>query len=163
MGYISIYISTALYAAEGVSFPHFFPSLTLISFVRSAIVGTMANSLCASTLQYLQKKNLMILSQEMDGVNGLSAYIFRNTVEQSLAAGHTVEEARIAATSTLYGLTNMQAMLVSWKEIFRGITLFGILVLLGLWFTPYIKPTVRQFPKIKNIWKYVWGKAYAGR
>ncbi len=163
LGYISIYISTAIYAAEGIPFPHFFPSLTLISFVRSAIVGTMANSLCANTLQHLQKKNLMILSQDMDGVNGLSAHIFRNTVEHSLANGHTVEEARIAATSTLYGLTNMQAMLVSWKEIFGGITLFGILVLLGIALAPSIRPTIRQFPKIKNIWRYLRGKAYVQR
>ncbi len=160
IGYIVVYVSTALYAAEGVPFPHFFPSITLVSFVRSAIVSTMANSLCANVLQYLQKKNLMYLSQEMDSVNGLSSRVFGNILRQSLAAGHSIEEAKMTATSALYSMTNMQAMLVSWKEIFGGITLFGMLVLLGIVLTPYIRPTVRQFPKVKNIWRYLWGKAY---
>ncbi len=163
MGYISLYISLALYAAEGVAFPHFFASLTLISFVRSSLIDTMANSFCNHAVQYLQKKNLMILSQEMDLVNGLSSHIYGGKIQEALAAGHTMEEARVAATSTLYGITRMQAMLVSWKEIFGVITLLGILLLLGIAATPYIKPSIRQFPKIKNIWKYTWGKATATR
>lgn len=160
-GYVSLYISIALYAAEGVSFPHFFPSITIMGFVRSAIGGTMANSLCTNLLQYLQKKNLITLSQNMDIVNTVSNQVFQNSLHQSINAGQTIEQAQITATNTLYGATNMQAMLLSWKEIFGGITLFGIIVLLGILSTRYIKPSFHQFPKIKNIWRYMWGRAYS--
>ncbi|NDV94268.1 MFS transporter [Dysgonomonas sp. 521] len=159
-GYVTLYIGIALYAAEGIPFPHFFPSLTLLGFVRTAVGGTMASSLCVNVLQALQKRNLMILSQNMDLVDPASNHVLQNTINQSIATGMTIEQAQVAATHTLYGLTNMQAMLLSWKEIFGGITLFGIIVLLGILFTPYMKPTFHQLPKLKNIWKYMWGKAY---
>ncbi len=73
-------------------------------------------------MQYLQKKNLIILSQNMDLQNPVSGHVFRDTMSNSLAAGQTVEQAEIAATKALHGITNMQAMLLSWKEIFGGIT-----------------------------------------
>jgi len=161
VGYITLYISIALYAAEGVSFPHFFPSITVMSFIRSAIGGTMATSLCSNLMQYLQKKNLIILSQNMDMVNPVSNHVFENTFNQSVSSGMAVEEARIAATNVLYGATNMQAMLLSWKEIFGGITLFGMIVLFGILSMRYLRPTYHQLPKLKNIWKYMWGKAYS--
>ena len=161
IGYIALYISIALYAAEGVSFPHFFPTITVMSFVRSAIGGTMATSLCSNLMQYLQKKNLIILSQNMDMVNPTTNYVFRETFDKALLSGQTAEQAEIAATKALYGLTNMQAMLVSWKEIFGGITIFGIVVLLGILSMRYLRPTYHQIPKLKNIWKYMWGKAYS--
>jgi hypothetical protein len=159
-GYVALYISIALYAAEGIPFPHFFPSLTVLGFVRTAVGGTMANSLCSNVLQYLQKKNLMVLSQDMDLVHPVSNHMFHHTYLQSLLSGHTAEQAQVMATNALYGVTNMQAMLLSWKEIFGGITLFGIIVLLGILSTRYIRPTFHQFPQVKNIWKYMWGKAY---
>ncbi len=161
IGYVTLYISIALYAAEGVAFPHFFPSITIMSFVRSAIGGTMATSLCSNLMQYLQKKNLIILSQEMDLVNPTANYVFCETMSRSLLSGQTMEQAEIAATKALYGMTNMQAMLLSWKEIFGGITILGIAVLLGILSMRYIRPTYHQFPKLKNIWRYMWGKAYS--
>lgn len=159
-GYVTLYIGIALYAAEGVPFPHFFPSLTVLGFVRTAAGGTMANSLCANVIQYLQKRNLMILSQDIDLLNLVSNHVAGSAVTQSLASGASVEQAQAAATNALYGMTNMQAMLLSWKEIFGGITLFGIIVLLGILLNKYMKPTFRQLPKVKNIWRYMWGKAY---
>lgn len=162
MGYITLYIGIALYAAEGIPFSHFFPSLTVLGFVRTAIGGTMANSLCSNVFQYLQKKNLMVLSRDMDFADPLSSEVFENAFNHSLMAGHSVEQAQIEATNLLYGAANMQAMLVSWKEIFGGIALFGILVLLGILLTHYAKPASLQVPKLKNIWKHMWGRAYSG-
>lgn len=159
-GYVTLYISIALYAAEGIPFPHFFASLTVLGLVRTAVGGTMANSLCVNVLRYLQKKNLMALTQHMDTVNPTSNHVFQNTFAQSVNDGYSVEQAQIAATNALYGASNMQAMLLSWKEIFGAITLFGIIVLLGILSTGFINPTSHQFPKLKNIWRYMWGKAY---
>lgn len=159
-GYVALYIGIALYAAEGIPFPHFFPSLAMLGFVRTAVGGTIANSLCTNVLQYLQKKDLMLLSSNMDLVNSTSNYVMRGAINQSITSGMTIEQAQTAATNTLYGVTNMQAMLLSWKEFFGWVTLFGIIVLFGILFTNYMKPTFRQLPKLKNIWKYMWGKAY---
>ncbi|MDU1891491.1 MAG: hypothetical protein E6767_12455 [Dysgonomonas sp.] len=161
IGYITLYISLALYAAEGVSFPHFFSSITVMSFVRSAIGGTMASSLCASVLQYLQKKNLIVLSQNMDLVNPMSNHVFQNAFNQSVATGHSVEQAQIAATQALHGITNMQAMLLSWKEIYGGVTLFGIVVLLGILSVRYARPTYHKLPKLRYIWKNMRNRVYS--
>lgn len=113
----------------------------------------MANSLCSNVLQYFQKKNLMNLSQNMDIVNPLSNQIFTNTLQRSLASGMTAEQAEATATSTLYNLTNMQAMLLSWKEYFGLITIFGIFVLLGILLNHYMRPLSIRMPKMKNIWE----------
>ncbi|GJH39478.1 transporter [Capnocytophaga sp. HP1101] len=135
LGYVVLYISIALYAAEGIPFPHFFASLTVLGFVRTALGNTMANSLCANVLQYLQQRNVAILSQEIDAANPIAAHIGGGQM------------------GSLFGYVNMQALLLSWKEIFGGITLFGIVVLIGIALTYYIKPTGHKFPKMRNIWK----------
>lgn len=160
-GYVSLYISIALYAAEDIPFPHFFGSLTILGFVRTALGGTMANSLLSNILQYLQKKNTIILLKEIDPVNPVSNYIYGNIMKGSLASGQSIEQAGQAATQVLYGNVNMQSMLLSWKEVFGGITLFGFVILFGILFMHYAKPSFRQLPKVKNIWKYMWGKVYS--
>lgn len=154
-GYVALYISIALYAAERIPFPHFFASLTVLGFVRTAIGGTMANSLCSNVLQFIQKKNLIVLSQNIDVVDPTTNHIFQNTLNQSLASGMSTEQAQIMATNALYGMTNMQAMLLSWKEIFGGITLFGIIVLFGILSTHYLRPTMQQLPRVKYVWGYM--------
>lgn len=160
-GYVSLYISIALYAAQGVPFPHFFASLTVLGFVRTALGGTMANSLCSNVLQYLQKKNLMVLSSEIDFFNPVSNQVYSSTFSKALISGHTAEQAQIAATTALHGASNMQALLLSWKEVFGGITLLGIVFLLAIALSHYGRPVYQQFPKMKNIWKYMWGKTYS--
>ncbi len=162
-GYVSLYISIALYAAQGIPFPHFFASLSVLGFVRTALGGTMANSLCTNVLQYLQKKNLANLTMDIDFMNPASSQVYSSVLHKSLISGQTIEQAQAAATSALYGASNMQALLLSWKEIFGGVTLLGILFLLGIASAHYMKPVYQQFPKMKNIWKYMWGKAYSER
>ncbi|MFV0468129.1 MAG: hypothetical protein ACK5MK_04270 [Dysgonomonas sp.] len=157
-GYVILYISIAIYAAQGIPFPHFFASLTVLGFVRSAIGGTLANSLCSNILQYFQKKDLMNLSQNMDLVDPLSNRVFADALEHSLASGMTMEQAQASATSTLYNVTNMQAMLLSWKEYFGLVTIFGIIVLLGILLNSYMTPTRFRLPKMRSIWKYTLTK-----
>jgi len=149
-GHITLYISIALYAANKVIFPHLFASLGVIGFARSAIGSTMANSLCSNVLEFLQNKNLILLSQKMDIVDPATNYVFQNTINQSLSSGMTIEQAEIAATNALYGATNMQAMMVSWKEIAGGITLFGILVLLVILGVRYAGPIINSISNRKK-------------
>lgn len=160
-GYVVLYISIALYAMQGIPFHEFFASLTVLGFVRSAIGGTMANSLCSNVLQYFQKKNLMSLSQNMDLLDPISNQVFANTMQQSLASGMSVEQAQVSATSALYNLTNMQAMLLSWKEYFGLIIVFGLLVLMGILLSHYMKPLSIRLPKMKNIWESTLDKIYS--
>lgn len=162
-GYVSLYISIALYAAQGIPFPHFFASLTVLGFVRTALGGTIANSLCTNVLQYLQTKNLAILSSDFDFLNPASNQVYNASFHNAIASGQAIEQAQSTAVSALYGAGNMQALLLSWKEIFGGITLMGILFLLAIASSHYMKPAYQQFPKIKNIWKYMWGKAYSSK
>lgn len=153
-GYVILYISIALYAMQNVPFPHFFASLSVLGFVRTAVGGTMANSLCSNALLYLQKKNLMSLSQNMDLVDPLSNKVFANTLHQSLTHGMTIEQAQASATSALYRMTDMQAMMLSWKEYFGLVTIFGIVVLLFIALNRYmIKiPVFFRLPTMRSIW-----------
>lgn len=162
-GYASLYISIALYAAQGIPFPHFFQSLAILGFVRAALGGTIANSLCSNVLQHLQKRSLTFLSSDMDLLNPESNQFYSDMFHGAINRGQSVEMAHTAATSALFGVSNMQALLLSWKEIFGGITLMGILFLLVIASSYYMKPAYQQLPKIKNISKYMWGKAYGGR
>lgn len=158
MGYIVLYISIALYAAEGIPFPHFFPSLTVLGFVRTALGGTMAGSMYTNLMLYLQKKNLTILSQQMDMVNPASNHVFSEAFDKAILSGQGIEQAHATATSTLYGAVNMQAMLLSWKEIYGWVTIFGIVVLAGILCMKYLRPAYHQFPKRKKIRKYIRGR-----
>lgn len=162
-GYIALYISIALYAWERIPFPHFFATLSIIGVIRSAAGSTIANSVCTNLLSYLYKRNLIILSGEIDWVNPTSNIVYNQVFNLSITTGQSIEQATTSAISALYGNVNMQSILLSWKEVFGGIILLGILVLLGILLTNYIKPSFRQFPKIRNIWRYMRGKAYSGK
>lgn len=141
-GYVTLYISIALYAAEGIPFPHFFPSITVLGFARSAVGGTLAGSFYTNILQYHQKKNLMVLSQNMDQLDLTANDLLRHSFHESLSMGHTIEESRVVATKMLYNITHMQSMLLSWKEIFGWITILGLFVL-GLFLIRYVKEYLR--------------------
>lgn len=155
-GYVSLYISIALYAAQDVPFPHFFASLTVLGFVRTALGGTVANSICSNALEYLQKRDRLLLSSEIDVLNPASNQVYRSAFNAALGSGQTIEQAENAATTALYGATNLQAMLLSWKELFGTVTLIGILFLLFVASTHYMKPSFQKFPSLRSIWKYMW-------
>jgi MFS transporter, DHA2 family, multidrug resistance protein len=160
LGYVALYISLTVYVSDEVPFSHFFVGLTLLGFVRSATGVTVANSLCTNILEYLQKKNMMILSQDIDSLNPLSNILYQNTLRGSIASGHSVEQAKLIATNMLYNRAYMQSMLLSWKEISGSLFIFGVMVLMGILLSHYIKPSSHIFPKFRSIWKYVWGKEY---
>ena len=161
-GYASLYISLTLYISEGMPFEHFFAGLTIIGVVRSAIGGMMANSLISNMVERLQKSNLINLSQGVDFNNPVSNSLYHGVFGNSILGGQSVEQAKSSAISAIYNEVNTQALLLTWKEIFGWITMFGFIVLFGILFSRYIKNSFSQFPKIKNIRKYIWGKAYSG-
>lgn len=161
IGYIVLYIAIALYAADRVPFPHFFATLCILGFVRSGIGMPVADSITHNLWHHIQEKNVMLLSSGMDTVDPTTNLLYGYVFNGAIGAGRSIEQAQSMATSALYGNVYKQAMLLSWKDIYGWYTLFGALVLLGILFTHYRKPSFPKIRKLKNIWRYARGKVYS--
>lgn len=158
--HILLYISVTAYIKDEVPFEHFFSALTLMGVIRSAVGGTISNSFYLHLFNKLQKKNFMNLSQEIDFVNPVANSVYQNVLHGALMSGKSIEQATSSAYATLYGQVKVQSMLLTWKEMCSIYCVLGIISFLAIILFRYMKPTMKVFPKIKNIWKYTWGKIY---
>lgn len=102
-----LYIILTLYISYIVPFAHNFQSLCIIGFMRMSLGTPIGMSLIDNLLQFLQKKNLVILNSEIDSLNLQAIKIPYND---------------------LISLVNQQTYLLSVKEMF-GYLLTGALAL----------------------------------
>lgn len=154
-GHVALYISLTVYTAEGVPFRHFMQGVALLGVVHTAVGATIANSICAQTLEHLSKIHRMTLGQELDHANVTAAVLQQNLALGAAAGGQNLEEARVAATSMLYGRLNLQAMLVSWKELLGWWALAGGVMLIGILMYHYAKPGTKHLPTMQQMAVYI--------
>lgn len=159
-GYMILYLNITLYAISGLPFSSFFSALCFMGFVRTILGSSIASSGINSFVQYLQKENMSHLSANIDYTNVISNDLYVNAFDQSISMGQSVEQASASAMNTLYNSIYTQSMLLSWKDVFGGISLIGIGLLLYIVLRNYRVQLNQQFPKMKTIWKSIWGRIY---
>lgn len=159
-GYMILYLNITLYAISGLPFSSFFSALCFMGFVRTILGSSIASSGINSFVQYLQKENMSRLSANIDYTNVISNDLYVNAFDQSISMGQSVEQASASAMNTLYNSVYTQSMLLSWKDVFGSISLIGIGLLLYIVLRNYRVQLNQQFPKMKTIWKSIWGRIY---
>lgn len=107
-GYVLIAICF-LTALSRVPFQNFFQAVSVQAFVSAGFGGALGTAVLGQVLKVVMKRNAMLLGANLDNVNPLANQI---------------------SLGELYGALQRQALLVSMKEIYGWLALFGILCLL---------------------------------
>ena len=129
LGYI-ILATTFITALSVTPFEQFFQTLTIQAFVSACFGSLIGTSLLNQVFKFTLKKNGMLLSTNLDNINSLANHI---------------------PSGQLLGDLQVQAMMVSMKEIYGWLCILGILCLMiFLLYQSTLRP-ITVFPKFKTI------------
>jgi hypothetical protein len=129
LGYIILAI-TFITALTTVSFPNFFQSLTIQAFVSACLGALIGNAFLNHAFKIALKKNMMLLGANLDNVNTLSKHI---------------------PSGELFNNLQLQAIMVSMKEIYGWLCILGIFCLMVfLLYRSTLRPTALH-PKFHTI------------
>lgn len=117
-GLLWLYILLTLYISYVVPFAHNFQSLCLIGFMRMSLGTPVGMSLIDNLLLYINKKNSLLLTTEMDAVN-------------VQASSHSLSE--------LQQRVSAQVFMLSIKEIFGYLLIGSLTLLVALLFEKKVK------------------------
>lgn len=129
-GLLLLYIVLTLYVANIVPFKHNFQVLCIIGFIRMSLGTVTGYSIIDNLMHYLNVKNSTILSYELDQVN---------PIVNNLGINYIVNE------------LNKQVILVSMKEIYGWLAIFGMAVLFIILFEKNLSNFNQYYPKMKTI------------
>ena len=147
MGAMILFIAFGVFAAEGLH-----PRLTLVNAffmitVRGVLSPAIGSSFFSNMLYRFQQKNLMILSEGLDMQNPLSASRYTQSLNSALAQGHPLTEAQQLATQALYNSTQIQALVVSIKQLIGYMLIAAIVIMVISRFTPFHKTLKVAVPR----------------
>lgn len=133
-GYVIIAI-TFLTALSRVPFQHFFQAITIQSFISACIGSVLGTAILGHIFKVLIKKNGMLLSANIDNVNAIAT---------NLSLGK------------LYGTVQLQALMVSTKELYGWLVLLGLFcLLLFMVRESTIRPKASIHPTYRTIRRFV--------
>lgn len=145
-GQAILFITLNTYMAGQLPFAHVMSGVMLFGIVRVSLGGTFANGLTSQLLDCFYKRHRMVLGQELDAVDGLARRVQNGIANDLVARGHDFETAWRGAAGALYGKVHLQALLVSWKDLFAWWALLGVLIVVGIASYRYVRPTARHLP-----------------
>ena len=129
LGYIILAV-TFISALTTVPFQQFFQSLSIQAFVSACLGSLIGSAVLDHVFKITLKKNTMLLNANLDNVNPLVKHF---------PAGE------------LFGSLQMQAMMVSMKEIYGWLCILGIFCLIVfLWYQSTLRPKA-LLPKFHTI------------
>lgn len=118
-----------------VPFQYFFQAVSVQAFVSAAIGGAIGSAVLGRVLTVVMKKNTLLLGSTLDHVNGLASRI---------------------PGGELYGILQIQALMVSMKEIFGWLTLFSLLCLILFMIKESsIRPQYVLHPRYRTIRRFI--------
>jgi hypothetical protein len=124
-GNMILYIVLTFYCSQAIPFNHMFQALAILGFIRNGIGAPMAAALIGRMLTVTLKANYLSLSSELDAQNPIVNHLSFNAV---------------------YGEVQRQALMVSIKEVFGYVVIFGILLLLAVLLTKY--PPISKYVRM---------------
>ncbi|MDR3328200.1 MAG: hypothetical protein LBT04_08855 [Prevotellaceae bacterium] len=124
-GNMILYIVLTFYCSQVIPFSQMFQALAILGFIRNGIGTPMATALVSRMLTVTHKANYLSLSSELDAQNQLVDHLSFNAI---------------------YGELQRQSLLVSIKEIFGYVAIFGILLLLAFLLTKY--PPINKYVRM---------------
>ncbi|MDL2231468.1 hypothetical protein LJB85_01865 [Porphyromonadaceae bacterium OttesenSCG-928-L07] len=133
-GYVIIAICF-LTALSRVPFQHFFQAITIQSFISACIGGVLGTALLGHALKVLMKKNLVLLSADIDHVNSLISRF---------------------SPGEIYGKVQLQSLMVSMKELYGWLVLVSLICLLLFMIKESsIRPQAAIHPTYRSIRRFI--------
>lgn len=150
LGNILIYVGVAKYMMRNVGFELFPQALFVVAIARNAIGGIMLSSFIGEWSHHLVLDYVSKTASKMDAVS-ISGGMFQQVQTGILRGGASTLEAAQGASGMLYGKVYLQSLMLAGKEIFGMVTLFGILLTIGILCYHFSKPFVLKIPSWKLI------------
>jgi len=147
MGMMIILIAFGVYAAEDLH-----PKLMLVNAffmiaMRSVLAPALGSSLFSNLLYRFQTQNQMILGEGLNIQNPQATSLYTKSLNSALSLGHSLTEAQQLATQALYNSVQVQALMVSIKQIIGYLLVVSIVVMVIARFTPFHKTLKTAVPK----------------
>lgn len=144
-GYVIVAICLLTYLSH-VPFHHFFMAVSVQSFVSAGFGSVLGTAILGRALNLLMKKNAMLLGANLDHVHPLANHI---------------------PFGQLYGAVQEQALMVTLKELYGWLTLFGMVCLLVLFLQDgserpfkalhptyrFIRRSIKHELRVRHLWR----------
>lgn len=130
IGLLLLYIVLTIYIANITPFKHNFQAICIVGMIRMSLGTALGSSLIDNWMHHLTAQNTMKLSLELDAVN---------------------PNIHLLDLSTLSAKLSQQVMMVSMKEIYGWMALFGVFLLLFIILERDVNMSSISFPKMRNI------------
>jgi len=132
VGMMVLFAAFSIYGIAGLTVKQITYNGFFIVSARSALAPAVGASILTNWLNVLQQQNIIILSSSVDTQNATAMSQFSASLKAALTQGWSIEEAQQLATSTLYRQVQIQAYIVSIKNIAGWMLIFGIILLIGI-------------------------------
>lgn len=139
MGMMILFIAFGVYAVEQMN-PKLmiYNAFFLVAF-RSVLAPVVGSSLFSNLLYRGQQRGIMELSEGLDMQNPLLMSRYNDALHSALAQGDPIVEAEQIATNTIYSAVNVQAVMVTIKEVMGICLIFSIILMVVSRFIPFHK------------------------
>jgi hypothetical protein len=127
-----LFLSFSVYGIAGLTSSQITYNGFFIVSTRSALAPAIGSSILTNWLNVLQQKNITLLSTGIDTQNTAVMSQFAASTKAAIAQGWSIENAHQLATGALYRQVQIQSAIVSIKTIAGWMTIFGIILLIGI-------------------------------
>lgn len=139
MGMMILFIAFGVYVVEGME-PRFmiYNAFFLIAS-RSVIAPAFASSFFNNLLYRVQQNGMNILSENMRLDHPLATLQYNQALNNAIAQGHSIDDASLLATNTLYSTLQTQSLLLGLKTIIGYVLILAITLTIISRFIPFHK------------------------
>lgn len=139
MGMMILFIAFGVYAVEQMNPKLMICNAFFLVAFRSVLAPVVGSSLFSNLLYRGQQRGIMELSEELDMQNPLLMSRYNEALHSALAQGDPIVEAEQIATNTIYSAVNVQAIMVTIKEVIGICLIFSIILMVVSRFIPFHK------------------------
>ncbi len=125
-----LYVGIALLAADKMPMMNMLNGAMMLLVIRNILAPVMFTAMYGNMLYTHNVQHVSDLAVTIDSYNPLASQSFTQTLDGAMYTGKSVVESQALASQSLNGKVQLQAMLISCKEIF-GIGSIASLLILG--------------------------------
>lgn len=139
MGMMILFIAFGVYVVEDLDPRLMITNAFFLITFRSVLAPALASSFFSNILYHKQAYGMTVLSENMTMQNPLAAQQYNQALNTALASGHSMDEAALLATNSLYSILQTQSLLLSLKTIIGYTLIAAIVIMVISRFIPFHK------------------------
>ncbi|TDE08986.1 hypothetical protein [Dyadobacter psychrotolerans] len=134
--------AAAKYVTIGVGFDVFAQMLCYVAMFRNALGNAVMGAFFSENVYRLTQDYLQKLASKIDAnrLEPLAAGIYNQSLKSGLPSFHASQLASKAVAARL----NQQAMLLAGRDIFGWVSVFGVIVLIGICLYHFSAPLIKH-------------------